>query len=108
MEYTYDPVQDNKKEFDSLVGKDIWVRVHSWFDGGQYYINLMGYTDSGVNYRLINAKAVDSNDAGYFSDIDNLGTHGHCSFINFLADYNIMRPRDIYTTEELLDLLRLT
>ena len=81
MEFTFNPDQDNEKEFDSFVGKDIWIRVYSLIEDSHSYIRLDKYTEYGVNYRKVSSSLVD-NYYGWYNP-DDLGWKCYQDFQDF-------------------------
>lgn len=95
--------QDDEVEFDKLVGKDLWIRVRSKFDDNKdFYIKLINYTEYGVNYRKISADLINRN-FGWYDDRD-FGWKCYQDFEDFFYDFKIVQPRDVYTTDELIEM----
>ena len=102
MEFTFNPDQDNEKEFDKFVGKDFWIRVYSRYNGDYRYIKLINYTNTGVNYRTIYSDLFMGNTGWY--DSNDLGWQCYQDFEDFFWDFHIAQPMDVYTTEDILDM----
>ena len=100
--YTY---LANSKLFDSMCGKDIWVRATNTSESGnKYYIRILSKSGNVIKYNRINAAPLDSPYSN--ARFEAHGQYGiNCVWTSHIDKWMVTEPREVLTSEEILDFM---
>lgn len=97
-------------DFSRFIGKDAWVKCHRFNENGSFisdvYIKVLGpYMGSHYYASVLRASFVDDPSTYTVEDLSGLREYVDSIHCVDIYDFSIISPLEIYTTDELLDLL---
>ena len=95
----------NSKLFDSICGKDIWVRATNTSESGnKYYIRILSKSRNIITYNRINAAPLDNPNSNAKFEV--YGKYGvNYVWKSHIDKWMVDEPREMLTSEEILDFM---
>lgn len=105
-----DSIKDNSI-FDKICGKELWILADCLSEtSNKYYIRILDRQGNIIKYNRVKSEAIDYNlPEGYYnSDLFDSKYGINHTFVKNINNWKIIEPKEIITTEDLIESLAIT
>ena len=100
-------LQDQSQVFARYIGKDTWIKVYSYNDEEDYYVNICSREDNNYICNIMEAATVEGYDDYYEDELWDSILHDLNAKIDIpVNSFSLITPIEAYSYEEIVELIR--